>query len=95
MNYKDLILNWHNKASDEDYFSKFVFEYLAFIAHLKTQLFDSTDTDRETIQKLKQNQSIKGGYLTKIQTKPALKRDWEHIKREFDNKLMEIMLNEN
>jgi len=85
MNYKDLILNWHNKASDEDYFSKFVFEYLAFIAHLKTQLFDSTGTDRETIQKLKQNQSIKGGYLSKIQTKLSLKSDWERIKREFDS----------
>ena len=43
MGYKDLIKNWHSKASDEDYFSKFVFEYLAFIAHLKTQLFESSD----------------------------------------------------
>ena len=63
MDYKDLIKNWHNKASDEDYFSKFVFEYLAFIAHLKTKIFVSNDTDRNAIQKLKQNPTIKNEYL--------------------------------
>jgi hypothetical protein len=72
MDYKDLIMNWHQKASDEDYFSKFVFEYLAFIAHLKTQLYESTDTDRGAIQKLKQNQSLKERYLQKIQSKQVL-----------------------
>lgn len=46
MDYKDLIKNWHNKASDEDYFSKFVFEYLAFIASLKTQLYKTVAKDR-------------------------------------------------
>src|SRR3989344_5648584 len=84
MDYKNLILNWHQKASDEDYFSKYVFEYLAFIAHLKTQLFDSTDQDRMAIQKLKQNQSLKEKYLRRIQTKSALKNDWEHIKGKLD-----------
>ena len=84
MDYKNLILNWHQKASDEDYFSKYVFEYLAFIAHLKTQLFDSTDQDRMSIQKLKQNQSLKEKYLRRIQTKSSLKNDWEHIKGKLD-----------
>ena len=84
MDYKDLIRNWHQKASDEDYFSKYVFEYLAFIAHLKTQLFDSTDQDRMSIQKLKQNQSLKEKYLRRIQTKSSLKNDWEHIKGKLD-----------
>jgi len=32
--YNDLIIAWHEKANDGDYFSIFVFEYLAFIAHL-------------------------------------------------------------
>src|SRR3989339_87095 len=84
MNYKNLIRNWHQKASDEDYFSKFVFEYLAFIAHLKTQLFDSADTDRRAIQKLKQDQSLKETYLRKVQAKQSLKKDWEHIKSKLD-----------
>ena len=86
MDYKDLIKNWHNKASDEDYFSKFVFEYLAFIAHLKTQLFLSNDTDRAAIQKLKQNSKIKDDYIEKIQVKSTLYRDWERIKIELDNR---------
>lgn len=84
MDYKDLIKNWHNKASEEEYFSKFVFEYLAFIARLKTQLFRSNDTDRNAIQKLKQNQTIKNEYLKKIQAKSSLRRDWEKIKKELD-----------
>jgi hypothetical protein len=88
MGYKDLIKNWHSKASDEDYFSKFVFEYLAFIAHLKTQLFESSDRDREAIQKFKQKQELKTEYLAKIQTNQLLKQNWEHIK----NKLNEIRL---
>jgi len=85
MDYKDLIKNWHNKASDEDYFSKYVFEYLAFIAILKTQLFHGNDTDRNTIQKLKQNSSIKNDYLNRIQAKSSLYRNWERIKIELDS----------
>lgn len=37
--YRALIKNWHRKAGEQDYFSKYVFEYLAFIAYLKTQLY--------------------------------------------------------
>lgn len=85
MDYKDLIKNWHNKASDEDYFSKFVFEYLAFIAHLKTQLFHSDDTDRNAIQKLKQKSTIKNDYLNRIQAKSSLSGDWNRIKIELES----------
>ena len=85
MDYKDLINNWHSKASDEDYFSKFVFEYLAFIAHLKTQLFESTDKDREAIQKLKQNTELKNKYLERIDSNNNLKQNWQHIKDTLDN----------
>jgi len=84
MEYKDLIKNWHTRASDEDYFSKFVFEYLAFIAQLKTQLFESTDRDREAIQKLKQNSELKNQYLERIESNNNLKQDWEHIKSTLD-----------
>ncbi len=84
MNYKDLINNWHHKATEEDYFSKYVFEYLAFIAYLKTQLFGSDNTDRSVIQTLKQNNKIKEKYLKKIQKNPELRNDWELIKNELD-----------
>ena len=66
MNYNQLIKNWHNKAARKDYFSKFVFEYLAFIAYIKTQLFNDVESDRNAIQKLKQDQRIKNDYLRKI-----------------------------
>jgi hypothetical protein len=83
MDYRYLISNWHQKASGDDYFSKFIFEYLAFIAYLKTQLFESNLTDREAIQKLKQHQSLKEDYLRKIRSKQSLEEAWEHIKNKL------------
>lgn len=84
MNYKRLINNWHIRASEEDYFSKFVFEYLAFIAHVKTQLYQNIGNDRKAIQRLKREQSVRQRYLNRIRTKPTLQHDWEHIKRTLD-----------
>ncbi len=84
MNYKRLINNWHIRASEEDYFSKFVFEYLAFIAHVKTQLYQNIGKDRKAIQRLKREQSVRQRYLERIQTKPTLQSDWEHIKTTLD-----------
>ena len=84
MDYNQLIRNWHTKASEEDYFSKFVFEYLAFFAHLKTQLFDSSDLDRQAIQKLKQDITLKNSYLARIESNKGLKRNWQHIKEKLD-----------
>ena len=85
MSYKELIRNWHTKASEEDYFSKFVFEYLAFIAYLKTQRYRNSDTDRSAIQQLKADNGLKQKYISLINTKRVLKEDWEHIKEELDN----------
>lgn len=84
MSYKALIKNWHAKAAEEDYFSKFVFEYLAFSAHLKTQLYASCLKDRQAIQTLKQDDSIRSRYLLKIQSSRSLKQNWERIKQELD-----------
>lgn len=84
MSYEQLIKNWHAKASEEDYFSKFVFEYLAFIAYLKTQKYSSNDSDRLVMQKLKQDNVIKEKYLEKINSNRRLKEDWEYIKRRLD-----------
>jgi hypothetical protein len=65
--YYSLIKNWHIKASEEDYFSRFMFEYMAFIAYLRTQWKTEMDikllkknngkvTDRDYIQALKQDE---------------------------------------
>jgi hypothetical protein len=65
--YYSLIKNWHIKASEEDYFSRFMFEYMAFIAYLRTQWKTEADikslkkndgkvTDRDYIQALKQDE---------------------------------------
>ena len=92
-NYTSLIRSWHSKASDIDYFSKFMFEYLAFIACIRTQpyLNISSDgariqTDRARIQKLKQKQKneIKEKYLKVIQENSALNKAWKHIKNELE-----------
>lgn len=64
--YYSLIKNWHSKASEEDYFARFMFEYMAFIAFLTTQWKTEEEisilkqnhgriTDRDYIQALKQD----------------------------------------
>ena len=83
MNYNSLIRNWHIKASEEDYFSKFVFEYLSFIAFLKKKKYIESLKDREAIQSLKRDHSIKTKYLEKIKSKQSLKRSWEKITSEL------------
>ncbi len=84
MDYKRLIQNWHIRAAEEDYFSKFVFEYLAFIAHLKTQLYPIGGDDRCAIQKLKQSQDFKRKYLQRISSKRTLEDNWKHIKTKLE-----------
>lgn len=89
MSYLQLIKNWHAKAREEDYFSKFVFEYLAFIAYLKTQQYPSEDpkksvTDRDAIQKLKREQSIRTNYLSRVHNAHDLSDAWQELKEELD-----------
>ena len=89
MDFSRLIRNWHERASQEDYFSKFVFEYLAFIAYLKTQLYPSRSlnqsvTDRNAIQQLKRDEGTKRRYLECIEKNSDLKRAWEKIQRELE-----------
>jgi len=84
MDYDQLIKNWHTKASDEDYFSKYVFEYLAFIAFLKKKKFTNLSGDRNAIQKLKQNEDIKNLYLKKFISDQNIQNAWQNIKNELD-----------
>jgi len=90
MDYDGLIRNWHTRAGEEDYFSKFVFEYLAFIAYVKTKLYFSRDsertvTDRNAIQQLKRDADKKRSYLDRIHGHLELRKAWEKIKNELDH----------
>lgn len=79
MDYDQLIRNWHAKASDDDYFSKFIFEYLAFIAFLKRKKFIEASQDRRAIQLLKQSETTKDAYLKRIEGNGELQESWEQI----------------
>jgi hypothetical protein len=86
MEYDRLIRNWHGKASEEDYFSKFVFEYLSFIAFLRKKKFTDCRTDRDAIQHLKRDERIKTNYLERIRNRNnrQLKKAWEKIIKELN-----------
>lgn len=86
MNYDELIKNWHAKASQEDYFSKYIFEYLAFIAILRKKGFTNAGSDRKAIQLLKQNDHIKRLYLGQVKHNAgSIKTAWEHIINELND----------
>jgi hypothetical protein len=80
-----LITKWHNKAKEQDdFFSQYVFEYLSFIAHIKSNSGLDTPSDRNCIQELKGNETIKQQYLSLMQKDKELKDAWMKIKGEFD-----------
>jgi len=94
-NYYSLIKNWHIKASDEDYFARFMFEYMAFIAYLRTQWFTEQEikfqkgnngkvTDRDYIQALK-----KDAYLNNFWTDVSLRAPKN---KELDRALNSLIL---
>ena len=84
MDYYQMFKNWHDKASAEDIFSRFVFEYLAFIAYLmKKEYKDEILSDRNVIQKLKLNISIRDQYIQALQNDSELKAAWEKIIEEL------------
>ena len=85
MNYEALIKNWHRKAvRQRDIFSKFIFEYLAFVAILKTRLFRNMN-DRSSMQYLKRENSIKDMYLSKVNSGKRLSEDWKVIIDELNS----------
>ena len=82
VNYNQLIKNWHNKeTSNDEYFSKFVFEYLAFIAHLRTQKSPRSNDDRTALQNLKQDSDLKDKYLSKLYQ--SKNNSWNILINEF------------
>jgi len=78
-NFKSLILGWHEKADDGDYFARFVFEYLSFIAHVKNNLYIYEPRDRSAIQLLKQENRLKDNYLKQVETDQELKSAWLRV----------------
>lgn len=83
MDIDKLINNWHVK-DPEDYFSGYVFQYLAFIAYLKRKLYTHKRQDRDAIQLLKRETSLKDKYFTLLNSDKDLQETWKRIKTELD-----------
>lgn len=81
--YGSLIRNWHAKASEGDYFSKYVFEYLAFMALLKSRIAIGSSSERRAIQVLKRNDQTKQIYLDILTKNTAL----QHVLSSLINEL--------
>ena len=84
--YHSLIEAWHEKASEGDTFSRFVFQYLAFIAHIKNNLFFDTRSDRHAIQRLKRENRIAQAYLETIMGDDAHTQFWNEVITELEKK---------
>ena len=64
-NYIEAIKNWHKKAENgNDYFVKFILEYISFIAYLNRD--QPGNNDRKLIQNLKSDEDLKIEYLNKL-----------------------------
>ena len=85
MDDKQLIKNWHaHQFVEEDYFSKYVFEYLAFIGFLKRVKFINNDGDSGAIQELKRDDTTREKYLQRVQNVEELRTSWTNIQEELD-----------
>ena len=79
MNFEKLIQNWHSKKIvPEDYFSNFIFEYLAFIAYLKKVAYFE-GSDRVTINQLKDDARFASQYKEIIKADLSLQQTWEYL----------------
>ncbi len=81
--YNQLILSWYKKSTEEDYFSKFIFLYLAFNASLRKKFFVNSKTDREAIDSLKKADKIKETYFNFIKMDREIIVSLESIIREL------------
>jgi len=81
--YDALIRNWHAKTKQGDYLSKYVFEYLAFMAFLKSYIAIGSATERAAIQTLKCNEQAKRKYLTLIGNDSELRKVLSSLIREL------------
>ncbi|MCU7829153.1 MAG: hypothetical protein KZQ85_08820 [Candidatus Thiodiazotropha sp. (ex Myrtea sp. 'scaly one' KF741663)] len=84
--YYPLIEAWHEKASEGDTFSRFVFQYLAFIAHIKNNLYFDARNDRDAIQRLKRDERIGPKHLKAVTSNNTLAQFWNEVIRELEKK---------
>lgn len=84
--YYPLIEAWHEKAAQGDTFSRFVFQYLAFIAHIKNHLFYDATSDRKAIQSLKRSNRIEREYLELVANDNDLLECWSEVIEELERK---------
>jgi len=84
-NYDALIISWHKKAMQGDYFSKYIFEYLAFTAYINSRVALGTNTNRAAIQRLKRDEGLKNEYLGRIKkdTEFDLRGTWIALIKEL------------
>ena len=82
--YYPLIEAWHENAARGDTFSRFVFQYLAFIAHIKNHLFYDARSDRRAIQHLKRENRIGNAYLETIASDKDLTKAWSELITELE-----------
>lgn len=83
MNFNPLIVSWHEKAGTGDYFARFVFEYLAFIAHLKNNIYFDSASDRAAIQNLKRDDSRRSTYLKRVSKNKFIQSNWIKLIKEL------------
>ena len=84
--YYPLIQAWHEKAAEGDTFSRFVFQYLAFIAHIKNHLFFEAPSDRIAIQRLKREDRIGHTYLKAVAGNEDLHQIWSEVIIELERR---------
>lgn len=84
--YYPLIRAWHERAAQGDTFSRYVFQYLSFIAHIKNNLFYDAPNDRIAIQKLKREERIQHAYLNVVSNNIDLAKCWHKIISELEIK---------
>ena len=83
-NYNQLIHLWYWKATTEDYFSKFIFLYLAFDATLRKKYFVNSMTDRDGITSLKNALQVKREYLKVIKLEGTVLDELNSLIRELN-----------
>lgn len=84
--YDALIRNWHAKTKDGDYFSKFIFEYLAFMAFLKSHIALGSISERAAIQALKKHSQAKQIYLDLVKKDSSLRSVVSSLVKELKRK---------
>ena len=91
LDFTTLIINWHKrKVVQGDYFAKFIFEYLAFIAYLK-RVRHLDGRDREIIQQFKRDTKVKSVYGSIMSDSPALQRTLRRLVEELnEEKLVNV-----